>query len=51
MDQGAVGRVESAAADIAVEPFELLALEHPSPARSVHGEVNDALGALDRMVL
>src|SRR6516164_7157002 len=45
-----VGRMEPTAANITVEPFELVALEHPAAARHVHCPVDGAEGALDAMV-
>src|SRR5690606_30354965 len=45
--QRVVRRVEAAAADVAVEPLELVALEHPGAAGHVEGDVDDPLRPLD----
>jgi len=45
-----VGRMEAATASIAVDPFELVALEHAAAARHVHCPIDDAEGPFNTMV-
>ena len=43
--------METAAARIAVKPFEFVPFEHAPTSGHVHGEIDDTKSALDAMVL
>src|SRR5581483_3342981 len=49
--QAAVRGMEAAAAHVAVQPLQLIPLEHAGPAGHVHGDIDDLLGALHAVML